>query len=325
MAALIEPLSPGPEIIDLRRLAGRELDPLLLEETVEWQQQLDWDFAKSADLVRQYSSSRALTGCALIDRREVAGYGYTVLEDQKGLIGDVYIRPLWRNTENQVRLLRALLEGLIATPHVRRVESQLMLIDRSAGKALQQERFVRVYERMLLELDRAEVLDNRRRPFGQRFRIEPWAERHEEPAAVLIPLAYKGHIDSQINDQYRSPGGARRFIYNIVQYPGCGSFFKAGSFAAFDIATRRLAGLSLVSFVAAETGHITQLCVAPSARGAGLGYELLRQSVNALRMHGARRVSLTVTTANQEAVQLYLRCGFREVRRFFAYVWEGFA
>src|SRR5438874_585927 len=158
MAALGEPLSSGPEILDLRRLPARALDPLLLEETVEWQQQLDWDFARSADLVRQFAASRSLSGCALVDRGEVAGYGYTVLEDQKGLIGDVYLRPLWRDTDNQVRLLRALLEGLIETPHVRRVESQLMLVDRAAGKALQQERFVRVYERILMKLDPAEVL-----------------------------------------------------------------------------------------------------------------------------------------------------------------------
>jgi ribosomal protein S18 acetylase RimI-like enzyme len=45
--------------------------------------------------------------------------------------------------------------------------------------------------------------------------------------------------------------------------------------------------------------------------------------VIALRASGARRISLTVTAANAEAVKLYQRFGFREVRRFFAYVWEG--
>ena len=37
MAALSDPMAAGPEIVDLRHLSGRELDPLLLEETVEWQ------------------------------------------------------------------------------------------------------------------------------------------------------------------------------------------------------------------------------------------------------------------------------------------------
>ena len=48
----------GLEIVDLRDLVGRELDPLLLEETVEWQRELDWDFARSADLVRQFADMR---------------------------------------------------------------------------------------------------------------------------------------------------------------------------------------------------------------------------------------------------------------------------
>src|SRR6185437_902346 len=50
MAALTDPMTAGPEIVDLRSLTGRELDPLLLEETVEWRRELDWDFGRSADL-----------------------------------------------------------------------------------------------------------------------------------------------------------------------------------------------------------------------------------------------------------------------------------
>src|ERR1700723_1742746 len=107
------------EIVDLRDLVGRELDPLLLEETVEWQRELDWDFGRSADLVRQFADMRALTGYARLDRGEVAGYGYSVLEDNKGLIGDLYVRPAWRNGANDVRLFRAILDGLVAARGMR--------------------------------------------------------------------------------------------------------------------------------------------------------------------------------------------------------------
>ena len=71
-----------------------------------------------------------------------------------------------------------------------------------------------------------------------------------------------------------------------------------------------------------RTYHAT-LCNA-AREGPGLGYELLREAVNALRMHGARRISLTVTSANAEAIKLYQRCGFRDARRFLSYVWEGY-
>jgi ribosomal protein S18 acetylase RimI-like enzyme len=328
MAAAIDAMA-GPELVELRNLVGRELDPLLLEETVEWQRELDWDFGRSADLVRQFADMRALMGYALLDRGEVAGYGYSVLEDQKGLIGDLYVRPLWRNGGNEVRLFRAILDGLIATPTVKRIESQLMLVEPAVGKALQRERFVRVQERMLMKLDtttfdRAGAAHLPAGASWRRFHIEPWMDHHHELAASVISQAYAEHIDSQINEQYRSQAGARRFIYNIVQFPGCGTFFRQGSFVAFDPESGSLAGIVLVSFVGDDVGHITQLCVLPRVKGRGLGYELLRESINALCAHGARRISLTVTSANTEAINLYQRCGFRDARRFLSYVWAGY-
>ena len=65
--------------------------------------------------------------------------------------------------------------------------------------------------------------------------------------------------------------------------------------------------------------------VSPSVRGTGVGYELLRLSLAHLRRHGCRKVSLTVTASNREAVDLYERTGFRTLRKFTAHVWEGFA
>jgi ribosomal protein S18 acetylase RimI-like enzyme len=323
MAALSDPMAAAPEVVELRHLSGHELDPLLLEETVEWQRELDWDFGRSAELVRQFADMRALMGYALVDRGEVAGYGYSVLEEQRGLIGDLYIRPPWRNGTNDVRLFRAILDGLAATPGLRRIESQLMLLEPSVGRALKRERPVRLQNRMLMKLD---TTTPPYLPAGaalRRFHFEPWADHHHEMAASVISLAYGDHVDSQINEQYRTVAGARRFLYNIVQFPGCGTFFRPGSFVAFDPQTGWMAGIVLVSFVADDVGHITQLCVTPAMKGRGLGYELLREAINALRIHGARRISLTVTTINTEAIELYRRCGFRDVRHFLSYVWEG--
>jgi len=335
MAALTDPMTAasdaaGPDIVDLRQISARELDPLLLEETVEWQRELDWDFSRSADLVRQFADMRSLMGYALVDRGEVTGYGYSVLEDHKGLIGDLYLRPPWRNGSNDVRLLRAIFDSLIATRPVhgaggdiRRIESQLMLVDPAVGKMLQRERPVELQERLLMRLDTSSPPYMPAGPALRRFHFEPWADHHHEMAAGVISLAYTNHIDSRINDQYRSVAGARRFLYNIVQFPGCGMFFRPGSFVAFDLRSGWMAGVVLTSFVADQVGHITQLCVTPAAQGQGLGYELLREAVNALRIHGARRVSLTVTAANQQAIQLYFRCRFQEIRRFLSYVWDA--
>jgi ribosomal protein S18 acetylase RimI-like enzyme len=107
-----------------------------------------------------------------------------------------------------------------------------------------------------------------------------------------------------------------------VQYPGCGTFFSPASFAASDAKTGTLRGVSLASRVADDVGHITQVCVAPSHKGTGLGYELLRRSLVALAGHGCRSASLTVTVSNTAAIRLYERMGFVNRRDFAAYVWE---
>lgn len=311
-------------MIELRNLGAHELDPLLLEETVEWDQELDWDFSRSADLVRKYADMRALGGAALLDRGEVAGYGYSVLEDHKGLIGDLYIRPGWRGRDAEVLLFRMMLDDLIAAPGVRRIESQLMLVEQSVARALQRERFVRLFERLLMRFDFTSALQPTRSTQLRRFRIEPWGEQFNDEVSSVIALSYEGHVDSQINDQYRTFAGAQKFLSNIVQYPGCGEFSRKSSFVAIDGETGCVVGIVLTSFVSAEVAHITQLCVIPKYQGAGLGYEMLRQSLNALQSGGAARISLTVTTANTAAVELYRRCGFQVLRRFYAYVWESY-
>ncbi len=321
MAARLQPRPP--EVVDLRRLSARDLDALLEEECAAWMEELAWDFEKSAGLVRRFVEMRALNGSALIVEGDVAGYMYWVLEEEKGLIGDLYVRRDVRAPAFEDMLIEAALDPVMTTPMVTRIESQLMMVPWEPGRKAPRAGNAAVFARnfMRIDLNRAALgRGHVRRPVY----VEKWHDHYSDDAAALIASAYSGHIDSRINDQYRSPGGARRFLHNIVQYPGCGTFFRPASFAAFDAATGRMAGVSLASIVAPDTGHITQICVSPAVRGTGVGHELLRQSLTALREMGCRAASLTVTAANEDAVTLYERVGFRLVRQFPAYVWEGF-
>lgn len=323
MAARLYPaLSRPPEIVDLRRLSARDLEPLLQEETAAWRNELEWEFEKSADLVRRFVDLRALNGSALVEDGQVVGYLYYVLEDNKGLVGDLYVRRELRTPERENRLLEWALHAIMACPPIARIESQLMMLRFSPDRHIPGADCLRSYERnfMRVDLRRSALAEGRvRRPMY----MEKWCDHYQDAAAYLIAAAYAGHIDSSINDQYRTAAGARRFLYNIVQYPGCGSFFRPASFAAFEAASGHLCGISLASLVAPECGHITQICVSPSVRGTGIGHALLRQSLTALRDMGCRSASLTVTAANDDAVHLYERVGFHTMRRFSAYVWEG--
>src|ERR1700681_3482010 len=106
MAARLYPAPSRPPLgVDLRRLSARDLEPLLQEETAAWRDELEWDFDKSADLVRRFVDLRALNGSAVVEDGEVAGYLYYVVEENKGLIGDLYVLRAFRTVEREHRLL----------------------------------------------------------------------------------------------------------------------------------------------------------------------------------------------------------------------------
>jgi ribosomal protein S18 acetylase RimI-like enzyme len=324
MAARLNPVpSQTPEIVELRRLNTRDLEPLLQEETAAWWHALEWDFAKSADLVRRFIDLRALNGYALVIEGAAIGYVYFVLEDSKGLLGDLYVMREYRTLELENALLAAALQAIVSQPQITRIESQLMMLEFSRTRVIPGSAHLISLERNFMRLDLRRAL----LPQGRLRRavsIDRWLDYHQEAAAHLIAAAYQGHVDSRINDQYRTVAGARRFLHNIVQYPGCGAFFRPASFIASESPRGAACGVSLASLVSQDCGHITQICVSREVKGSGVGYALLRQSLLALRELGCRAATLTVTAANEGAVALYERVGFRTVRKFSAYVWEGF-
>ncbi len=324
MAARAEQ-SGGLEITDLRHFHAPDLAPLLDEESRNWAERLRWDFTASRDIVRRYLDQRALSGFALLDGSALVGYSYYVQEDHKVLIGDLFVSQPYRTRETEHALLRQVVAAARSLPGVRRVEAQLMMLEAGAIGSLFAPSELAAFERNFMLLDGIRYLG--RENFGRRpgadLMFERWADSHAEAASQLIARCYHGHLDSQINDQYESVAGARRFLYNIMHYPGCGAFHAPAGVAVFERSSGEFCGLSLASVVFPGVGHLTQVCVAQPQRGQGIGSELLWRSSQALAGAGCDAISLTVTAGNAGAVRLYERIGFRTVRRFYAYVWRG--
>lgn len=324
MAARLHPVPERHrEVVDLRRLSSRDLEPLLQEECRAWRAELEWDFERSADLVRRFVDMCALSGGALVEDGQITGYMYFVLEEDKGLIGDLYVRQELRTAERENLLIASALDAVMESATVRRIEAQLMMLHYSPARPAPRSDCLSVFERNFMRINLKHAVLGKgkvRRPMY----VEKWSDHYQDAAAQLIAAAYQGHVDSRINDQYRTPIGARRFLHNIVQYPGCGAFYRPASVVAFEGVNGSLCGISLASLVTPQTGHVTQICVSPSVRGTGIGHELLRQSLITLRDLGCTSASLTVTAANEDAVALYERVGFETLRRFSAFVWEGF-
>ncbi|MDQ6677147.1 MAG: GNAT family N-acetyltransferase [Acidobacteriota bacterium] len=321
MAALAEQF-PSTGIHDLRAFRAPDLDPLLRECEDEWRNSLAWNFDSSSALVRKFLDLHSLNGSALVDDSGVTGYSYFVFEDNKGLVGDLYVAKRARTVHHEQLLIGSVLQQIRSLGQVPRIEAQIMFLSAPLQPFACGFGSFEMFPREFLGLLLPRAAQTRPLRLPSHIALEIWSEPDQEQAAHLIPATYHSHIDSQINDQYRTVSGARKFLQNIVQYPGCGVFQGQASVAAHDRRTGRLCGMLLSSLVAPGSGHITQVCVHPEYQGMGLGLELLRQSLDLLEAAGCRTVSLTVSAANTQAARLYERAGFRPIRSFAAYVWQ---
>jgi GNAT superfamily N-acetyltransferase len=309
------------QIVDLRQVRSRALETLFDEEVLRWREELRWDYRPSVDLIRRFIDSRALGGSVATENGQATGYGFYVLEDHKGLIGGLFVSSRTEQAPVTQRLLSEILAALRATPRLQRIEAQLMPFGTEIDPAFLSPDFhLHTRQFMLLPLRDAQL---RNQPLSPGLRLEPWQDRAFEPAARLIQLSYADHIDAEINDQYRSEAGGMKFLRNIVLLPGCGTFMPEASFVVRPAGETRLAGMILTSTVADRVGHTTQVCVMPGYQGHHIGRQLMERSIEVLRQKGYESLSLTVTSSNRRAVELYERLGFKTIKTFAAGVWKG--
>jgi len=313
------------EILDIRHFSAKQLRPLLEEEAAVWLRRLGWDYRSSTNLLLDYLDSRILPGFVALDRGRVCGYTFCVYEGHKAVIGDLYTtaeHPTPLAVSHT--LARHLLETLEASPEIARIEAQLLLFDTGVLRPIfsnlgPHSPAFTVFPRLFLE-----------RTLPQRAIAEPilpaglelcsWTPNFYQPSAELIHASYAGHIDSAINDQYRSLAGSVRFLHNIVRFPGCGVFDPQSSWALRDRATGALVAIILCSRVAPDTAHVTQLCVAPAFRGRGLGGLLLNYTMGRMPSLRYQAITLTVSEDNVAALRLYLAADFTTRHRFDALV-----
>ena len=348
MSALSKPepfRSLQVEILDLRHFSSADLRPLLEDEVREWSRVLSWDYAGSAEMILRYVDAKILPGYAAIERGRIVGYAFFVYEGSKGVIGDLFVASSGRLPdphEVESRLLLHVIETLQQSPGIHRVEAQLLVHEAGVvAKPFVEQGFQR-HPRLFMVLPLADARMNNVRmnnvlrndvlrndalkaaaPMDHEIEVRRWSEQDYQPAAAVITTAYRGHVDSEINDQYRTLSGSLRFLNNIVRFPGCGTFDPEGSFVAVHKRARSLVGLILCSRVRHDVGHVTQVCVLPEYRSRGLGELLIAATASNLRQRNFSLLSLTVTGANARAVTLYERLGFDTKRVFDAFVWEG--
>lgn len=327
-------MTPGIslEILDLRHFTAPLLRPLLEAEGEVWRQRLHWDYRTSARLLMQYLDSHMLPGYAAVDGGRVIGYAFCVYEESKAVVGDVFAHPgestsvatgrdLPTATELENTLLRHLFETLQNSPHVDRIESQLLIHTSGMHAGAFHDAGFDLHPRLfMIQPLRDGMASEIELP--RNLEMRGWRDDDLNASGRLISLAYANHPDSVINDQYRSAHGSLRFLHNIVRYSGCGIFIPQVSHVIVERGCREIVALILGSRVSAQSGHITQICVRPDYRRRGLGRLLLHSAAAAFWRQGMTEVSLTVTAANTGAIDLYRAEGFECRHTFDAAVWE---
>jgi len=319
------------EILDLRHFAAPVIRPLLEAESEIWAQRLHWDYRSSSRLLMQYLDNRMLPGYAALEAGNVTGYVFCVYEETKAVIGDVFALAGAGASSNgasgaaysrEETLLRHLFELLLNSPHVDRIESQLLLHPSGRFAAQFRAAGFDVFRRLFLVQNLTGRWSQPHLDLPGNLEFRPWREADLAPAARLICEAYRSHPDSAINDQYRTVHGSMRFLNNIVRYAGCGTFAAQASFVIAERASRELVGLVLSSRVSEQSGHLTQVCVHPAFRRHGFARFLLGQAAFSFLRLGAAEISLTVTEANASAIQLYQDEGYQCAHSFDAAVWH---
>ena len=311
------------EIVDIRHFDARDFASLLEVESNVWRSNLRWDYTSSSRLISSCLEEKRLSGYALVQQDRIQGYSFFFYEDDKALIGDLFVAA--ENGSGAAHspalvLIEHVIETLHATPGLRRIEGQLPHYSFEELEPIFRKHGFASYRRRFM----AVPLKQRPPVAGPRvnaFALEPWERRHDRAVSRLVYHAYRAHVDAIINDQYSSVEGTSRLVDNIIHHHGCGEYLRENSLVAIHKPTRKLAAMLALTAVRPSTGHIPQVAVGREFQGQGLGTAMMGQAFGELAKAGYQEVSLTVTDENAGAVQLYERLGFETFRTFGAFVW----
>lgn len=140
----------------------------------------------------------------------------------------------------------------------------------------------------------------------------PWTPRRFDPSdtpavGALMIAAYQGTVDDEGETESDAVGEVERVVAG--EY---GPFLADRSFVVEDQA--RIVGASLVSL---WEGHplLAYTIVHPELKRRGIGTLLMAETGNALLSAGYSELELFVTEANEPALRLYRKLGFRVADR----------
>ena len=296
----------------------------LFEEEIQcWKSQLFWDHRSAIGLISKYINSGTLIGYGLTTSRgEVVGYSYYAVNYPLGYVGNIYVRGKSASPRNYDLLLNPTVNSLQSWGRVRRIECQVFSFNCDLAPLFVRHGFETLKRHFLYrDLPPEKAVE----PPADRafpFQIVNWETHYLKPAAQVVFDSYQASTESRICKDYQTPQGCVRFLRNLVDSPGCGTFSPETSYLALDNEGRACA-VVITSKISPQTGMIPQISVRRDCQGKGIGSRLLATYFESARRQGLKRVALSVTNNNKGAHQLYSRLGFNTARDFYAFIWNA--
>jgi GNAT superfamily N-acetyltransferase len=307
-------------VVSLSQVHCHELESVFRQEIGWWMDELSWDYSPAITLIKRYISSKSLPGCAFkIPSGTVSGYSYYIINEPVGYIGNIYVLSESATPSIYAELLNQILDDFESHKRIQRIESQLFTFNCDLVPLFRNRQFT-VIKRYFLErtLDPASV-ERQPSDFPSGISISRWREKFCLEAARVIHDSYRGSPDYMLCHDYQSPEGCTRFLRNLVQNPGCGTFSPETSLVALE-GNGTVCAVLMTSRIEPETGMIPQISVRRDCQGKGLGSLLLHTYFREASRSGLKRLTLSVSETNQRACQLYLRLGFHKIRDFHAFI-----
>ena len=209
---------PFMNIVDLRQTTVRQLEPLLEEEASHWRDELHWDYRGALDLIKRFLEAHALCGSVAFENGTPAGYSFYVLEEQKGLIGGLYVSNKYAQATIGRRLLEEMLFSMRAVPQLARIEAQLMPFGGPVDTPLLEQGF-HLYTRQFMLLDLRKPADPKPAPSSRHAARSLERSIFRTVRKVDLPLLCRSH---RRRDQRSIPQPQRRAEISEEHYFAAG-------------------------------------------------------------------------------------------------------
>lgn len=304
----LEPLAQA----NLATLAG-----LMDQEVRQWRLELDWDYAPIRQILAPFIERRILPGYIACCDRKALGYTYFLIQRNRGVIGAVYASGPDPQLVAEA-LLSSAIKSMQASQGVRRIEAQIIPLNKVEPERIFKTHDFQCYEREYLEL----ALDGLSSDTGSGIQdtARSWDSGRLREAAAVAYRSYRNEVDADISQDYATEEGCLSYLRSLVEHPGCGTFLPAASLLHLD-GRGEVCGFVISSQISPTAAMIAQISILPSHQGLGAGGRLIRQALLRMKQLGFRTARLTVSRSNRRACDWYVRLGFVPRRRFGAYVW----